>query len=268
MELITSRNNIKIKQVRILRKASSRKSNRLFLVEGIRHVGEALEAATSATGFEVTQIFYAPDLLKSAFAKRLVDSARATAIPCYATTPQVFTSIAERENPQGILAIVRYPERSINDLNPDNFDWGVALIEPQDPGNIGTILRTIDAVGASGLILLDGGAEAYHPNAIRASMGTVFWYPPVSATFEQFSTWAKQLKYTIYGTSAHGATAYQPGITYNSPRILLMGSERQGLSEYQQAICDQVLRLPMKGKSTSLNLAVATGVLLYAMLAD
>jgi TrmH family RNA methyltransferase len=266
MELITSRQNPKIKQARLLRKSSSRLSERLFLVEGIHHVGEALEAANSGTGFEVTEIIYAPDQLKSAFANRLVDSAQASSIPCHATTVDVFESIAGRENPQGIMAVVRYPQRELDELTLQNFDWGVALVEPQDPGNIGTILRTIDAVGASGLITLDGGADPYHPNAVRASMGTLFWYPIVSTTFERFVAWSKTQGYSIYGTSAHGDFSYREGMTYQHPCILLMGSERQGLSEAQREACDRVIGLPMSGRATSLNLAVATGVFLYAMM--
>jgi TrmH family RNA methyltransferase len=265
MELITSRHNLKIKQARLLRKSPSRRSDRLFLVEGIHHVGEALEASSASTGFEVTQIIYAPDQLKSAFANQLVESAWGRGIPCHATTLDVFESVAGRENPQGILAVARYPERSLDEFNPDRFEWGVALVEPQDPGNIGTILRTIDAVGASGLILLDGGADPYHPNAVRASMGVLFWYPIVSTSFDQFIAWSKSLGYTIYGTSAHGDAPYRAGMSYSRPCILLMGSERQGLSEAQREFCDQIISLSMKGRATSLNLAVATGVILYDM---
>jgi len=160
----------------------------------------------------------------------------------------------------------------LSELGPDNFRWGVALFAPQDPGNIGTILRTIDGAGASGLLLLDdpqeglSSADAYHPNAVRASMGTLFWYPVVISSFADFAGWARQNGYHVYGTSAHGSTDYREVESYPRPCILLMGSEREGLTPGQVALCQVLIRMPMRGHATSLNLAVATGVMLYAML--
>jgi TrmH family RNA methyltransferase len=142
--------------------------------------------------------------------------------------------------------------------------WLTALVNPQDPGNIGTIVRTLDAVGASGLILLDGGADPGHPNAVRASLGALFWLPIVSASFDDFAAWAGQHAYHIHGASEAGAATYD-AVAYRRPMILLMGSEREGLTRQQEAVCESTVRLPMVGRVTSLNLAVATGVMLYAM---
>jgi RNA methyltransferase, TrmH family len=139
-------------------------------------------------------------------------------------------------------------------------------VAPQNPGNIGTVLRTIDAVGASGLLLLDSSADPYHPGAVRASLGSIFWYPMARATFADFTLWSKRHGYHLYGTSARGSVPASQVLTYNSPAILLMGSEREGLTEEQRAACQMLIRLPMKGRVTSLNLAVATGVMLYEML--
>ncbi len=94
-----------------------------------------------------------------------------------------FTGLAGKDNPQGIIAVVHQPHFALDKLSPKNFPWGVALVAPQDPGNIGTILRTIDAVGASGLLLLDDptnnqySTDPFHPSSVRASMGAIFWYP-------------------------------------------------------------------------------------------
>jgi TrmH family RNA methyltransferase len=261
MELISSRSNPKIKQARALRQRKARQEAGLLLVEGIRPVGEAVEA-----GAIVDAIYYAPDLLDSPFALGLIEGQSMHGVPCYATTVEVFDSLADKENPQGILAVVRKPEGKLDELNPQNFAWGVALVAPQDPGNLGTILRTIDAVGASGLLLLDSSVDAYHPSAVRASMGTLFWYPVISASFAAFQQWAGQNAYHVYGTSAHGSVDYREIAHYPFPRILLMGSEREGLTPRQAAVCESVIRLPMRGRATSLNLAIATGVMLYAML--
>jgi len=258
--MLTSRSNSRIKDIRALRQRKAREESGLFLVEGIRHVGEAVEA-----GAQIETICYAPDQLTSPFARNLVADQQAGGVTCLEVTADVFASLAEKENPVGILAVVRRRPVSLDQLSPSNFPWGVAVVAPQDPGNIGSILRAVDAVGASGLLLLDGGADPYHPGAVRASMGAIFWYPLIQTSFAAFHGWARSHGYTCYGTSARGTAGYRdPGI-YRQPGILVLGSEREGLSPEQIASCDVLLRIPMQGKVTSLNLAVAAGVMLYAM---
>ena len=261
MSIITSHGNLKIKQARALRQRKQRDESGLFLVEGLFHIGEALTAQA-----DIEALFYAPDLLGHAYARELIDRAAAAGAPCYETTAEVLESMAEKDNPQGVIAIARQRYRLLADLNPQNFPWGIALVAPQDPGNVGAILRTIDAVGASGLILLDGSVDPYHPTAVRASLGSIFWYPIVSTDFGEWSRWAQQQGYHIYGTSAKGSMDYQEIEAYEQPLVVLMGSEREGLSREQAAVCQQLVRLPMRGHVSSLNLAVATGVMLYAVL--
>lgn len=260
MSLITSRENPKIKLARALRQRKQRDETGLFLVEGIHHVGEAL-----AAGAQVEYLCYAPELLVSPFAQQLIEQQSARGLACYAVTPEIFASLAEKENPQGLLAVVHQPHLTLDHLTPQHFSLGVALVAPQDPGNVGTILRTIDAVGASGLLLLNSSVDPYHPSAVRASMGALFWHPVVSASFAEFAQWAKQHSYHLYGSSAHASVDYRSADYSVRPIILLLGSEREGLSADQTAICEQVIRLPMKGHVSSLNLAVAAGIMLYAM---
>ncbi|RPI30154.1 MAG: RNA methyltransferase [Chloroflexota bacterium] len=263
---ITSRDNPKIKQARSLRQRKQREATGLFLVEGIRHVGEAVEAAAPKAGkTSIEYIVYSPDLLTSVYAFELIHREARANTPCYAVNAEVFASLAEKENPQGILAVVRQQPWSLAELNPLNFPWACALVAPQDPGNTGAILRTIDAVKASGLILLDSSADPYHPSTVRASMGALFWYPVVCTSFSSFSGWARSHSYQIYGTSAHGSVDYRQIEQYPRPAILLMGSEREGLSQEQSAVCDALIRLPMEGRVSSLNLAVAAGIMLYEM---
>lgn len=261
MTLISSRNNPKIKLTRALRQRKARQESGLFIVEGIRPLGEAVQA-----GAAIDTIFYAPDLLTSEFARDLVQAQLQAGVTCYPATPEVFDALAGKENPQGILALVHQNMQELDHLNPENFSWGVALVSPQDPGNLGTILRTLDAVGASGLVLLESSADIYHPSAVRASMGAMFWHPVAAASFADFAAWSKEHRYHIYGTSAHAVVGYRDISAYEWPRILLLGSEREGLTEAQMGVCDMVVRLPMLGHSTSLNLGVAAGVMLYAML--
>jgi TrmH family RNA methyltransferase len=259
--LITSHSNPKVKQARALRQRKQRDASGLFLAEGLFHIGEALAARAA-----IDALFYAPDLIESDFARQLIDRARAAEIACYETSADILASLAEKENPQGVIAVVREQHVTLADLTPQNFPWGVAIVSPQDPGNVGTILRTIDAVGASGLILLDSAVDPYHPTAVRASLGSIFWYPIVSTSFSEWSHWAQQQGYHIYGTSSTGSVDYKQVIAYEQPMFVLLGSERQGLSPEQAAICDQLVRLPMRGHASSLNLAVAAGVILYAVL--
>jgi RNA methyltransferase, TrmH family len=266
-ELISSRNNIKIKQVRSLKQRKQRQLSGLFVVEGIFPIGEAVEAVYADSSLvEIEAIYYAPELLSSDFARGIIRKVSNRGVACHATTADVFMSISEKENPQGILALVRTRHWQLEELDPRNFAWGVALISPQDPGNLGTILRTVNAVGASGLLLLDGGADAHHPHAVRASMGALFWHPVVRATFSEFASWVDDHGYSIYGTSAHAEKDYLQILIYKRPLILLMGSEREGLSPTQRDLCHELVRIPMVGRATSLNLAVATGVMLYEML--
>lgn len=260
MDTITSRSNPKIKLIRALQQRKERDARGLFLVEGIHHVGEAVES-----GAQIDCLCYAPERLDSSFAFSLIQQQAARGIPCYQATSDVFSSLVEKENPQGILAVVHQRRVALADVSPHNLGWGVALVAPQDPGNVGSILRTIDAVGASGLLLLDSGVDAYHPTSVRASMGAIFWYPVVSASFAAFAAWTKQHAYHVLGTSARGPGDYATA-NYARPLVLLLGSEREGLSPEQAAICQQVVHLPMLGHASSLNLSVAAGVMLYAML--
>ena len=250
--LITSLNNPLIKQARALRQKKARLENGLFLVEGIHHVGEALDA-----GWQMESVLYAPDLLTSSFARDLVSRLRTTP---QAVSVQVMESLANKDNPQGVLAIVRQKQTQIDELK--SIRTAAALVCPQDPGNVGTILRTLDAVGADALFLLDGGVELYHPTTVRASMGAIFWEPVIQTSFDGFVQWARRGHRQLIGTSAHGDVEYHTFVP-NVPWILVLGSEQKGLSAEQTNACDVTVSLPMKGRASSLNLAVAAGVLLY-----
>ena len=264
MDLISSKSNLKIKQIRDLQQSSKRRESGLFIAEGIHHVGEAYDALLAGKA-GIQFVLYAPGSLTSAFAKNLITSFEKKNVPCYPTTNEVFESVAEKENPQGILAVLQQRKFALKYLNDNNFSWGVAIVNPQDPGNIGTILRTIEAVGADSLILLDGGVDPYHPSSVRASMGAFFWIPIVQDSFDEFIRWVKLHNYLLVGTSAKAKEDYRNIDLRKRPAILLLGSEREGLSDKQKMMCDLMIHLPMRGRATSLNLAVSAGILLYAM---
>ena len=125
-----------------------------------------------------------------------------------------------------------------------------------------TILRTMDAVGADTLFLLDGGVELYHPSVVRSSMGTLFWKPAVQTTFGDFIQWARGQNIQLIGTSAHGDVEYHT-LVPQPPWALVLGNEQKGLAREQMDACDVTVSLPMQGRVSSLNLSVAAGVLLY-----
>ncbi len=138
----------------------------------------------------------------------------------------------------------------------------MALDQVHSPGNLGTILRTGDAVGASGLILLGDSVDPYDPACVRATMGAIFAQRLVRATAQEFAAWKRRSGVRLVGTSPHAAHDYR-GVSYPARTVLFMGGERKGLSEERQRLCDDLVRIPMVGRGDSLNLAIATGVLLY-----
>lgn len=259
--LISARSNPLAQQIRRLRQRKARQESGLFLVEGLHPVGAAMEA-----GWQVETLVYAPQLLTSEFGRRLVELQAQRGGRCAVFHADLFASLTDKENPQGILAIVHQRKTTLTELSPANFRFGVALVSPQDPGNVGTVLRTLDAVGADGLFLLDGGVDAYHPSAVRASMGALFWKVLASAPFSTFVAWAREHGYSLIGSSAHADASYRTLQWDGRPTILLLGSEQKGLTAEQKQACDVVVSIPMRGRASSLNLAVAAGILLYQMI--
>lgn len=263
LPLISSRANLVLKLARSLHNRKDRVQTGLFLVEGILHVGEAAEA-----GWDVETVLYAPERLSSAFARQLVEALSASGVRCLPVTADAFESVAEKDNPQGVAAIVRQRVWRFEDVLARGLRLAAACVSPQDPGNVGTILRTLDAVGADALFLLDGGVDPFHPSAVRASMGALFWKPVVQTSFDAFVQWARGQGIRLVGASARGSVdyrAFQPG---DAPSVLVLGSEQKGLTPVQLDACDALVRLPMRGHGTSLNLAVAAGILLYALTAS
>lgn len=260
MDILTSTANPFIKQVRALRQKKTRLDSGLFLVEGIHHVGEVVEA-----NWDVDAVVYAPELLTSGFAKELLARVSRLQLRLQPVAPAVMESLADKENPQGILAVVRQKTHTLHDVR--SLRRAVALVSPQDPGNVGTILRSMDAVGADTLFLLDGGVELYHPTVVRASMGTLFWKPVVQASFDEFVSHARAGGWQLIGTSAKADVNYHTLIP-GSPWVLVLGNEQKGMSKEQTAACDVTVSLPMRGRVSSLNLSVAAGVLLYQFTQD
>ncbi|MCL4561091.1 MAG: RNA methyltransferase [Chloroflexi bacterium] len=211
---------------------------------------------------KIEALVVAPDLLSSSFGRELIHDAATKDLPIFEVSGEIFKSISVKEGPQGIGAVAcqRWMEIEMLQLAPG--DQWIALDAVQDPGNLGTILRTSDAVGGKGVVLLEHSTDPYDPTALRASMGAIFAQGLVRANLEQFADWKTRSHYSVIGTSG-GVKCDFHHAEYPDPLVLLMGSERQGLSARHLELCDQVVAIPMVGRSDSLNLAVATGVMLY-----
>jgi TrmH family RNA methyltransferase len=257
--LISSRNNPTIKGIRALRERKERDRTGLCFLEGIRIVAEAAQLDV-----EIQSLIIAPNLLKSDFANDLVQAQRARGINIIEVTNDVFESLSDKQGPQGIAAVVKQHWLPLSTFDTQHSSFAIALDSPQDPGNIGTILRTSDAAGADGVILLGPSADPYDPSALRASMGAAFSQQLARTSYAEFIAWKRNSGFYVIGTSDKAEMDYRD-CAYASPILLLMGSERNGLAPELQTMCDTMVRIPMLGRSDSLNLAVATGVMLYAI---
>ena len=255
--LITSSSNQVIKLVRSLYQKKKRDESGLFLVEGIHHVGALFES-----GWGVASILYAPELLTSDYGLQLIRQREEQGDLCYRINSDLFRKIADKDHPQGIIAIARKQTLTIDQIDKQAFQWGIAVVDPQDPGNVGAIVRTMDAAGADTLFILDDGVDIFHPTLVRASMGACFWIPIVELEFGAFVEWCRERGIILLGTTAHGASP-STDLAIRPPWVLLLGNEQKGLSAGQQRSCNQILSLPMHGRGSSLNLAVAAGIMLY-----
>ena len=256
--MITSSANEQIKTLRKLDQAKDRRASGNFLAEGLRAVGQAFDS-----GAKIHELIVSPELLVSEYGRSLLERADEQKTPVLELSASVFATLARKEKPQGIAALVAQKWSDISITTAQTGSFWVALESIQNPGNLGTILRTCDAVGASGLILLDDSTDPYDPAAVKASMGSIFTVPHFRAEFSDFEAFLKRSKdLKVIGTSDKAeSSAFE--VIFPPTVLLLLGSERQGLSEKYVSLCSQMLRIPMEGACDSLNISVAAGVMLY-----
>lgn len=257
-ELITSAANPLVKRIRGLAERKQRRREGVFFVEGLQPVWQAVEAGATIELFVV-----APDLLVSERARELLAAQEARGVRVAHLAASIFTSLSDRDGPTGLGAIVRARLARLEELPVREDAPLVALHRIGNPGNLGTIIRTADATGAGGIILLGETTDPFAPAAVKASMGALFALPIAHTTDpEQFFAWAAERGVAIVTTSAR-ATDEHWGIRYPRPLAILLGSEGDGLPPDLLARGDLRVRIPMAGTARSLNLAVAAGVLLY-----
>ena len=244
MPSISSASNERIKLIRRLATSKGRRESGLYFVEGIRLVVEAVQAQAN-----IEFLLTAPGLLTSQFALDLVQKAQASGITCLELTDSLFRRVANKEGPQGIAAVVHQEAASLDEDFPSTLAY-IVLDQIQDPGNLGTILRTADAVGSHGIILLGNCTDPYHPNCIRASMGAIFNQRVVHADVDSLAVWKQGKTLTMTGVAGGDGRNYQAHI-YDSPALICLGSEQHGLSPDLKSLCDEIVFIPMVGRSDS-----------------
>ncbi len=265
--VISSTQNPRIKTIRALSQRKKRQETGLFFAEGIRLAGEAVQ-----TGADIVALVVAPELLRSDFGRDVVDRAVADDVEILNVSADVFQTLSMKDGPRGIGAVVRQKWTALDDAGVgrddstvnDSLGW-VILEDVGSPGNLGSVLRTCDAAGASGVILLGDTADPYDPEAVRGSMGAVFSQQVMRTSLEGLVQWKQRIDIPMIGTSDAAPIHYRKA-DYAPPVLLCLGGEQHGLSDELMDACDIVVQIPMAGRADSLNLAVAAGVMLYEVL--
>lgn len=257
-ELISSATNPVVRRVRSLAQRRTRRREGAFVVEGVAPVWQAVEA-----GADIETLIVAPELLERSPAMAMIHAQEQRGTPVARVTADVFGRISEREGPSGLAAIVRARLGSLADLVVTQDAFFIAAHEVANPGNIGTIIRTADALGAAGVALVGDTTDPFSPQAVKASMGSLFALPVVhEPDLDTVFHWAEAAGVATVTTSAHAPcrlseTPLQP------PLIVLLGSERTGLPADALGRGTTAVSIPMVGRASSLNLAVAAGIVLY-----
>lgn len=258
--IITAYSNPLIKRMRLLRDKRHRKAEGLFLAEGLRILTEAREA-----GRLPAYLFFADTQDPHPLVTALIDATEHAGGEAIATTPDILGKLSGKDNPGAVVGV--YPEFAVplDTLDRNAADIWLVAERLRDPGNLGTILRTGDAVGAGGLILIDDCVDPFSVEAVRASMGALFTVPVARADWTTFLSWLRAGPGQLVGLSLDTDSDYQAP-RYQAPTFLLTGNEAQGIPDFMAAECDVLVKIPMLGKADSLNAAVATAVMAYEVL--
>jgi TrmH family RNA methyltransferase len=255
---VTSLANPIIKDIKALSLKKARDESKTFLAEGLKLVIDALDR-----GWTIRTLVYA----KAGKGKPLVEKVAARTVAAgglvLEVSEKVMSSITRRENPQMVAAVFEQRWTPLKEILPKGTETWIALDRVRDPGNLGTIIRTADAAGAAGVILVGDCTDPFSMETVRATMGSMFALPLVKTSPADFLKWKKSVDARLVATHLAGAVDYRT-IDYKSkPVILMMGNEQSGLPDELAQAADKLARIPQVGMADSLNLAVATGVMLF-----
>ncbi|HWA22886.1 MAG TPA: RNA methyltransferase [Caulobacterales bacterium] len=253
---ITSPANPLVKTMKSLHAKKARAETGLFLAEGARLAAEAGEL-----GVWPEIMMFAETALERPQSARLIERAGKAGARCIATSESVLGGIAKRENPQTIVSAYRKWDTGIARLAAGGKLW-LALERVRDPGNLGTVLRTADAAGAGGVILIGETCDPFSVESVRASMGAIFATAFAQTDLAGFSAWANKHGMRVFGASLNASLRHDAAPA-NGAVALMMGNEQSGLTDEAEIVCDALVRVPMAGKADSLNLAAASAVMIY-----
>lgn len=255
---VTSLSNPLVKDIRALAMKKFRDQQRAFMAEGLKLVIDALDA-----GWTIRTLVFA----KNAGDNPAVQKAAARTVAAgglvLEASEKVLAAITRRDNPQMVVGVFEQQLLPLPAIKPKAGEVWVALDRVRDPGNLGTVIRTADAVGAAGVILVGETTDPFSIEAVRATMGSVFAVPLAKSSADAFLAWRKDFPGLVVGTHLRGAVDYRRLDYGGGPVLLLMGNEQQGLPDALAQSCDRLVRIPQAGRADSLNLAVATGIMLY-----
>jgi TrmH family RNA methyltransferase len=257
---ITSLQNERVKLIRSLEMRKVRRETGLFVAEGT-----SLMLSGRAAGWSPKILLFLAGGGQPEAASELARWAERAGTECLEVSGPVLAKLAGKDNPQNMLGVFEQRWASLPDARavPDGALW-LALEAPRDPGNLGTILRTSEAVAASGVILIGPSCDPYSREAVRASMGSIFNVPVVRLEAQPFLAWRAAWRGDVVGTHLAARDDFRRA-RYRTPLLLVMGSEGPGLSGELAAACSRLVKIPMAGRLDSLNLAVASALMLYEL---
>lgn len=261
---LTSVQNPRIKQALQLRERRDREATGLFLIEGYRELLRAVESKR-----KIQQLFMCPELFLGSNEPVLIDRIASQGAEVFLCSPAVLQKLSYRDRPDGLIAVAPQKHLTLQDLEkllPKGTPPFLVVAEAiEKPGNLGTILRSCDAVGVDALIVCDRCTDIHNPNVVRASVGTLFTLPVVEAQGEETLRWLKQQGIAILAATPSASVEFTHA-DLTKPLAIAVGTEQLGLSTLWMQQADLQVRIPMRGKADSLNVATATTVLLYEAL--
>lgn len=252
MSIVTSTANATVKKIRSLAAKKYRDEEGLFVVEGEEYIEAALKE-----GWQADTFMFGANARTTGEKWAKAHKARAVEV-----TDKILETVTRRDNAQDIIATFRQKYHALSSVK-DGLWLGLEGV--RDPGNLGTIIRTCDAVAAEGVILIGDTCDPFAPETIRATAGSFARMPLVRATEDEFVAWRKNYKGRVIGTHLGEHTVDYRKANTERPLVLLMGSESRGLSPKIAGACDTLVKIPMAVGPESLNLAVSTGIMLYAV---
>jgi RNA methyltransferase, TrmH family len=256
--VITSVSNPTVKAVRALHMRKEREESGLFLAEGLKIVTEAVEL-----GFAPQILMYGRDAADHPLLQSAAQAARKAGGQVIEVNRDILEKVSRRDNPQAVVGVFKQAYAPLETLEPQSAKCWVALQAVRDPGNLGTIIRTADAAGCGGVILVGDCCDPYSVEAVRATMGSIFAVKIAKAGVSEFLDYRRTWPGSVVGTLLTAVSDHRSA-QYRSPSLILMGNEQQGLPPELAAACDVNVKIPMRGRADSLNLSVATGIMIYA----